>query len=218
MKKRRVSAPVHGARPHAGERPAAPPRDVIVGGLAVAGFAISVYLTITKLAGSTAMFCESGSGCDVLQASKWATFLGVPTAAWGAVLYAALAVLAFTGLAATRWTAAFVLACAAVAFSGYLTWIATFTLRALCPWCLAVALIGLASLVALVLRRPTGGRRRDTRPARLATIGVTTAVITIVVAAGVFVMDPITGGSTGYAADLARHLQATNGIMYGAFW
>ena len=76
------------------------------------------HLTITKLAGSTAAFCESGGGCDIVQASKWATFLGLPTAAWGALLYGALAVLAFTGLVATRWTVAFVLASAGVAFSG----------------------------------------------------------------------------------------------------
>ena len=216
MNKRKTSVQDHATRHHAGERPGSRPRDLVVGGLAVAGFAISLYLTITKLAGSTAAFCESGSGCDIVQASKWATFLGLPTAAWGALLYAALAVLAFTGLVATRWTVAFVLASAAVAFSGYLTWISAFTIGTMCPWCLTVALIGVASLVTLVLRRPVGGRRRAMRPARLAIIGVATAIVTIVVAAGVFVMDPITGSA--YATELARHLQATNGIMYGAFW
>ena len=216
MNKRKTPAPAHGGRQHGVERPAPAPRDPIVGGLAVAGLAIALYLTITKLAGSTAAFCESGSGCDVLQASRWSTFLGVPTAAWGALLYAGLAALALTGLPPARWIWAFVLACAAVGFSAYLTYVAAFVVRALCPWCLAVALIGVASLVALIVRRPVGGGR-TMRPARLATVGAVTALVTIVVAAGVFVKDPMTGDG-GLASDLAKHLEATNQIMYGAFW
>ena len=203
-------------RRHAPEPP--PRRDWIVGALAVAGFAISLYLTITNLSGTSAAFCEAGSACDVVQASRYATFLGIPTAAWGALLYAGLAVLAFTGLTPARWVWSFVLATAATAFSAYLTWISAFVLRALCPWCLAVAAIAVVSLVALLVTRPTAtGRRAPTRPARVATIGVLTAVVTIVFAAGVFVMDPVTGGSA-YASQLARHLQATNGVMYGVFW
>jgi uncharacterized membrane protein len=217
MNKRKTPVPARATRHHTGEHhPGSPPRDLVVGGLAVAGFAISLYLTITKLAGSTAAFCESGSGCDVVQASQWATFLGLPTASWGALLYAALAVLAFTGLVGTRWTVAFVLTCAAVAFSGYLTWISAFSIGAMCPWCLTVAAIGVASLIAVVLRPPAGARRRAMRPVRLTIIAVSTAVVTIVVAAGVFVMDPITGSA--YAKELAQHLQATNGVMYGVFW
>jgi hypothetical protein len=132
-------------------------------------------------------------------------------------VYAALAALAYTGLTPARWVWAFVLATAAVAFSGYLTWIAAFVVRALCPWCLAVAGVGLAAFVTLLVRRPQGGRRSPARPARVAVIGGITAVVTVVFAAGVFVMDPL-AGSTGYAADLARHLRATNSVMYGVFW
>ena len=206
------------ARRAAAATPAPPAaRDWIVFALALAGCAISIYLTFTKLTGGTAAFCEAGTGCDVLQASRWAMFLGVPTAGWGAVLYAGLAGLAWSGLSPTRWVWAFVLACAAVAFSGYLTAISAFVVRALCPWCLAVAVIAVATLAALLLRRPEGGRRSPTRPARIGVIGAATAIVTVVFAAGVFVMDPLSP-ATGYAADLAQHLQATNSIMYGAFW
>ena len=203
-------------RRHAPEPPPRP--DWVVAALAVVGVTISLYLTITKLSGTAAAFCEAGSGCDVVQASRYATFLGVPTSAWGALLYAGLAVLAFMGLTPARWVWAFVLAAAATAFSAYLTWISAFVLRALCPWCLTVAAIAVVSLVALLVTRPTPtGRRAPTRTARVATIGVLTAIVTIVFAAGVFVMDPVTGGSA-YASQLARHLQATNGVMYGVFW
>jgi uncharacterized membrane protein len=220
MRKRKaVAASTGRARGASGsvERTAPAPRDWIVAGLAIVGVALSLYLTITKLSGSAAAFCEAGTGCDVLQASQWATFLALPTAAWGIALYAALAVLALTGLTPARWVWAFVLATAAVAFSGYLTWIAAFVVRALCPWCLAVAGVGVATFVTLLVRRPHGGRRSPTRPARVTVIGGITVVVTVVLAAGVFVMDPL-AGSTGYAADLARHLSATKSVMYGVFW
>jgi uncharacterized membrane protein len=191
--------------------------DWLVAGFAAIGFAVSVYLTIVKLAGGSALFCEAGSGCDIVQASRWATFLGVPTAAWGAVVYAILAGLAIVGLTTQRWTWAFVLATGAVAFAGYLAWIELFVLRAICPWCVVVALAGVAVLITLLARRPAPrGRRASTRPARLATIGVVTAVVTIVVAAGVYVAD--TTGQGGYADAVARHLAKTGGVMYGAFW
>jgi uncharacterized membrane protein len=219
MTKRRGPEPSHTGRQRrtaAAERAIPVGRDWVVFGVALAGVAIALYLTVTKLSGGTAVFCEAGTGCDVLQASRWSTFLYLPTAAWGAVLYAALAALAFTGLPVTRWLLAFVLAAAATGFSAYMQWIAAFEVRALCPWCLALALVGVASLVAIVLRRPPGAGRRA-RPARLAGIGVATAVITVFVAAGVFAVNP-GAPATGFAADLARHLAATNQIMYGVFW
>lgn len=193
-------------------------RDWPVAAVAATGFAISLYLAINKLAGASALFCEAGTGCDIVQASRWASFLGVPTAGWGALLYAAVVALALTGLPPRRWTWAFALATAAVAFSAYLTWISLFTLQALCPWCVADALVAVALLVVLLVRRPlTGGKRSPTRPARIAAVGVAVAVVTIVGAAGVWVVDPATGTSA-YATGLARHLSATGGVMYGAFW
>jgi hypothetical protein len=35
-----------------------------------AGFALSAYLAWTKWAGATAAFCERGSRCDIVQASR----------------------------------------------------------------------------------------------------------------------------------------------------
>jgi uncharacterized membrane protein len=193
-------------------------RDWVVAALAAAGTAISLYLTVLKLAGGTALFCEAGTGCDIVQASRWATFLGLPTAAWGVALYAALLVLALTGLPPARWIWAFALASAAVAFSAYLTGVSVWVLRATCPWCLIVAGIGVAILVALLVRRPAGtGKRAPTRPARVATVGIAAAIATVVFAAGVWVTDSPTAGGA-FAERLARHLAATDGIMYGAFW
>ncbi len=193
-------------------------RDWPVAALAATGLLLSAYLTYTKLAGSTALFCEAGSGCDVVQASRYASFLGLPTAAWGVAVFAAIGGLALAGLTGRRWTWAFVLGVAAVSMSAYLTWVSLAVLRAACPWCLAVAGTDAALLGVLVARRPvTKGRRSPTRPARLALVGGLTAVVTIVGAAGVFV-GAAARGDAAYREALARHLAATGAVMYGAYW
>jgi uncharacterized membrane protein len=193
-------------------------RDWLVAAVAAAGAVVSAYLTFTKLAGSAALFCEAGSGCDIVQSSRYATFLGVPTAAWGIVLYAAVGALALVGLSARAWLAAFLLVVAGVAFSAYLTYLSLFELGAACPYCLLDAAIAVALLVALWVRRPAPvGRQNALRPGRLAVYGGLTAVAAIVFAAGVFVTGA-TRATSGYAADLARHLAATRAVFYGAFW
>ena len=197
---------------------AAAARDWPVAGLALAAFAISVYLAATKLAGGTPLFCDAGSGCDIVQASRWATFVGIPTAAWGAVVYAGIAALALTGLPPKRWLWTFALAAGAVTVSAYLTAIELFVLRAICPWCVVIALLAVAILVALLVRRPApAGKRSPTRPARVATVGAGAAVVTLVLVAGIWAFDP-GGPSSSYATSLARHLGTSGGVMYGAFW
>src|SRR5215831_3688312 len=85
----------------------APGPDWLVVVISAAGFAVAVYLTWLKWVGHGALFCVSGSGCDIVQASRYATFLGVPTALWGAVLYAAIGILGGLGLTEQRWLSAF---------------------------------------------------------------------------------------------------------------
>jgi uncharacterized membrane protein len=195
-------------------RPAPLKRDWVVASLAAAGAAVSTYLAILRLAGGTALFCESGSACDIVQGSRYGVFLGLPTAAWGALLYVAVGTLAVLGLSAGRWLAVYVLSVTAVAFSGYLTYLEVFVLRALCPYCLAAAGLAVVLLGAVIIRRPPGARRR---PARLGAIGVAAAVVTIVVGAGIHAGTPDPEQVT-YQEALARHLAATGAIMYGAYW
>ena len=189
-----------------------------VASLAAAGLVLSAYLAWTRWAGAVALFCESGSGCDVVQASRYAVFLGVPTAAWGAVLYAAVLALTLAGTTSERWTAAYALAVVATAFSAYLTYIAFGELHAVCPYCLADAIIAPALLVTLLLRGPTGaGRRSAPRAGRLVAIGASVSVATVIFAAGVFVTGVPTAPST-YQEALARHLADSGAVFYGAYW
>jgi uncharacterized membrane protein len=197
---------------------AVPRRDWLLAAIAAVGVAIAGYLTATKLSGSSAVLCTAGSGCDVVQASRYATFLGLPTAAWGALLYAAVGVLALWGLQAQRWLWAFLLSVAGASFSLYMSFLAAFVIGAFCIYCLASNVVALALFGVLLARRPeVGGRHSPTRPARLVTLGAVTAIATVVVGAGVYASYSSQGGSA-YQEGLARHLAQGGAVFYGAYW
>jgi uncharacterized membrane protein len=202
-------------------RPAPPPpspRDWRVIAVAAAGVLVAGYLGVTKLLGGAAAFCATGGGCDIVQASRYAMLLGVPTALWGVAAYAAVGTLAMLGLTTGRWLMAFAIAAGAVGFSAYLTWLELFVIRALCGYCLVSAALAVAVLAVLLVSRPViGGRRSPVRPARLVTLGGASAVATIVVGAAIFAATP-DSGNVGYQEALARHLAATGAVMYGAYW
>ena len=200
--------------------PPAPPSAAVwpVVGLSGAGLLLSLYLTATKLAGSTALFCQPSGGCDVVQSSHYSVLIGIPTAAWGAALYLLVGSLALQGLSPGRWRAALLLSVAGLSFSAYLTYIELFVLRALCAYCLGAAAIGLVLFVVLALRPPAAaGRRSPVSPRRLVPAAVVVAVATIMVGAAAFRADD-PGTASPYQRDLARHLSATGAIMYGAYW
>jgi hypothetical protein len=60
------------------------------------------------------------------------------------------------------------------------------------------------------------GRRSPTRPARLATLGIAAALGAIVVGAGIFAANP-ESADPAYREALARHLAASDVVMYGSF-
>ena len=184
--------------------------------LSGAGLLIAGYLTWLKWVGRGALFCVAGSGCDIVQASRYAMFLGVPTALWGAVFYAAIGVLSGMGFTAGRWLAAFLLAAAGVGFSAYLSALSLFLLRASCIYCLVSSAIAVALLLLLLRQRPITLGRGLLRPARLAMYGGSAAAAAIVF--GAFVFAAPSSGPPGYQLALARHLKETGAVMYGAYW
>lgn len=198
--------------------PAIPPRDWWVVLLSALGLVVAGYLAVNKWSGGTALFCTAGSGCDIVQASRYAAFLGLPTAAWGAGLYAAVGGLALLGLPPRRWLAAFLLAVAGASFSLYLTSLSIFALGATCAYCLASTAIALALFGHLLRwRPPETGRRSPVRPGRVAALGALTAVATVVFGAAVFAtLEPKEAAI--YQEALARHLKASGAVMYGAYW
>lgn len=199
------------------EEPIAPRRNWAAVGLAAAGFVVAGYLALTKLGGDSPLFCTAGSGCDIVQASRYAVFFGLPTALWGAGLYAAIGVLALTGMAAQRWLATFLLAVVGVSFSAYLTYLELFEIGSVCSYCLVSAVIAVALFGALLAGRSSvPGRRSAVRLGRLATLGTITAVATVLIGAGYYAAES-PSAATGQEA-LARHLADSGAVMYGAYW
>ena len=205
------------ARPSRHNPPDAPRRNWPVAGLAAVGFVVAGYLGVTKLGGDSPLFCTAGGGCDIVQSSRYAIFFGLPTALWGAALYAAIGGLALMGLGARRWMYIFLLAVAGVSFSGYLTYLQLFEIRAVCGYCVLSAVIAIAIFAVLLIQRPAGsGRRFPARKSRVVAFGAITAVATVLIGAGYFA-----GGSPHAATTqeaLARHLADTGAMMYGAYW
>jgi uncharacterized membrane protein/glutaredoxin len=197
--------------------PEATPPALSTVALSVAGLLVSAYLSWTKITGAQALFCTAASSCDVVQASRYATLLGVPTGLWGLALYAVIGILALQGFTFRRWRAALVVATAATAFSVYLTAVSLFVLHAACPYCLVSLAIEVAILVDVARRwRAVPGARSGLPAPRLLALAGATAAVTVVAALGVFAVSP--EGATSYQIALARHLTATKATMYGAYW
>jgi uncharacterized membrane protein/glutaredoxin len=189
--------------------------DLLVAGLAAAGLAIAAYMTWLKWTGAAAAFCLSGSGCDIVQSSRYATLLGVPTALWGALLYAAIGALAVMGLRPRQWRWAFYLAAAGVGVSVYLTALSALVIHATCAYCLASTALMLAIFLVLWWRRAALPGRRATIGALVAG-GLAVAVLVPLGAAFIFAMPTSVGA--GSEAALARHLRESGAVMYGAYW
>lgn len=212
-------SPTRTARPQRRPLPvtAQPRTDWLIVLLAAAGAIVSGYLGWAKLQGGNALLCQAGGGCDIVQASRYASILGVPTALWGTAFYVAVGVLAGLGFTAQRWLWTFLLGAAGAAFSLYLTAISIFSIRATCPYCLASNAVALALLAAVVWRRPAiAGRRPPLRWSRTVPLGALAAVAAVVGGAAVFATHPV--HTTGYQGELARHLARTKAVMYGVYW
>ncbi len=119
--------------------------------LALAGLAISLYLTISWY-GDSIPVCVGGSGgCEKVQTSDYADWAGVPVALVGAIGYALiLAALALPGDPGRLAGVLFGLV--GVGFSIYLTYLELFVIEAICQWCVASAIVMTALAAVLVAR------------------------------------------------------------------
>ncbi|MGQ9573519.1 MAG: vitamin K epoxide reductase family protein [Dehalococcoidia bacterium] len=124
-------------------------------GLALAGMAVSAYLTYTHYADQP-VACGGYGGCDAVQTTEYAILAGIPVALLGALFCAGLLAVALWWLArlpmAEEWApvACFAMTLGGVAFAAYLTYVELFVLEAVCIWCVAFAFIVFAGwLVSL---------------------------------------------------------------------
>ena len=118
--------------------------------LALVGFFLALYLWLHALGIGGSLKCGTG-GCDTVQMSRWARFVGLPVALYGVIGYAAilgvaLAALRPAALAQRPWSVLLAaLATVGFLFTAYLTYLELFVIHAICRWC-----VGSATMVLLL--------------------------------------------------------------------
>jgi len=188
---------------------------------ALAGLGLSLYLTLVAWVGETPVACGPGSGCDIVQGSRYASVLGVPVAAWGAAGYAALVGIAWRVRSPRRHgLLALGVSAPGLAISLYLTGLSIVAIGATCIWCLASLGLMTACFVASVLSQPAP-LGEMLRGARRPVAGVAAASL---LAVGFLhlhyqgVFDPAAGPEDPQMGALAEHLAASDATFYGASW
>lgn len=131
--------------------------------LILAGIGISAYLSYVKLFGLEP-YCAGVGDCEAVQTSPYAQLFGIPVAVLGLGSY--LALLALWWVKRSDWKdlgymarmAFFFVSLVGVLFSTYLTYLEVFVIAAICPWCVAsavvMAILFLLSLAELLLGEP----------------------------------------------------------------
>lgn len=187
--------------------------------LAVIGMVLTLYLTLTVWFGEAPLYCAEGSACDIVQQSRWGTFLGVPTAFLGFLTYAALAFIGFkVRNPEQHWKSAWVVSLVGVGYSIYLTFVSHFVIDALCPYCLVSLAIMLVTFGVIMTQRPEG-----MKDFRLKSWVTQTAVVTVIIIGGMHlhysgVFHPAAGPEDPYLKGLATHLAEEGALFYGTLW
>lgn len=186
--------------------------DARLARLASLGMILSAYLLIARAAHAPT-YCPLGSGCDVVQSSRYAAVFGIPVALLGLAYYIGLLVLAVRRIPEDRrWAGTSPLASIGVGASLVFTTVQQMAIRATCSLCMVSALLSLAILLYLVIRRPV-------RP-RAATWGWASAgaIATVAFLMIGYAVGAPESADTAYASGLARHLTESGVKFYGAYW
>ena len=134
--------------------------------LALVGLFVALYLWLHALGYGGAIKCGASGGCETVQASQWAVFLGLPVAFYGVIGYGALVVLSIAALrpaalSQRRWSVLLAgIATVGVLFTAYLTYLELFVIHAVCRWCVGSAVIITAIWIIAISGWRAGRRRR----------------------------------------------------------
>ena len=120
--------------------------------LTLVALAVALYLTWTKLAGA-APVCGPLQGCETVETSPYAAFLGIPVALYGAGATALTLVGAFAwwrGADRRGLLAAYVLGLISLPILAYLAFLELAVIHAVCVWCVGYALLTIATWLVSV--------------------------------------------------------------------
>jgi len=140
---------------------------MVLATLALIGVFVSTYLTLYKLGYIGELKCAVGS-CETVNTSRWATFFGLPVAAWGLGFYVSALLLAMLSIQekyvdSRAFSVAFVaLTGWGVVFSGWLTYLELFVINAICMWCvISACIVAIMFLVSIADLRESGIGNRE---------------------------------------------------------
>jgi len=188
-------------------------------GLAGAGMVLTAYLALTVWLGQPPLYCNEGSSCDIVQRSRWGTFLALPTAFWGFLTYTALAFIGFrVRNPMSHWKSAWTVSMAGMGYSVYLIAVSLFVIKATCAYCIASFSIMTVIFGVITFQRP-----KDLPTFNFAAFARQTVIITAVIVGGMHlhysgIFDPAAGPEDPYLQGLAEHLKQDKAILYGAYW
>jgi uncharacterized membrane protein len=127
--------------------------------LALIGLGIASYLTYVHYEGIHPV-CGLGGDCEKVQTSEWSKLAGIPVAVLGLIGYAVIFVSLFVP-GEEALIAGALTALVGFGFSAYLTYRELFTIDAICPWCVAsavvMALLAVVTTTRLLLSPPEVG-------------------------------------------------------------
>ncbi len=200
-------------------KPTKPPErsapNIILALLAILGLLLTTGLLAISMTKTDLPYCASGSGCDIVQSSRWSILLGLPITVWGWGTYAVLTGAAlFAAKKTTRWRIVIFFATIAFGVSVYLNAVSIWIIDAICIYCLAS--FALIAAIYLLSWRADGlsglaGWRLGSSAAALIVVGLLTLHYS-----GAF--DPAAGPEDPYLRAVAEHLSGIDAKFYGAYW
>jgi uncharacterized membrane protein len=186
--------------------------------LSVLGMALAGYLSWTSLNNAAVKGCAIGSSCDIVLHSKWATLLGLPTAAWGFLTYALLAGIAFVRRVDHHWQYAWAISFFGIFYSAYLTAVSLFILGAACKYCLTSLALMTTIFAVVTMQKPIVmiGFEWSRWLSRVAPVAGGLILLLHLNYTGILGSAP--KGEDAFASALADHLTQTWVKFYGASW
>ena len=195
------------------------PLDPWLLGLAALGVLLTGYLTAIAWFGEHPAYCQAGSGCDIVQSSRWSTLLGMPISLWGLLTYALLAqALWRLRSKPSAWRSTLIFVSIGAGVSWFLNIVSIFQIEATCVYCLASFVLMNVLLVLVLLRRPAQMPEHAWRKALPLPIGAVLVVVLGLQAHFSGLFDPAAGPEDPYLEGLATHLKESGARFYGAYW
>jgi uncharacterized membrane protein len=133
--------------------------------LASIGIGLAAYIAMAESGGGAPACLAGGSGCETVAGSSYSQLAGVNVAVIGFAGYLLILVAALRRGDLGRFGGLF-LASIGFGFSMYLTYLELFTIKAICQWCVASALLMTLLLVLNAVRAVAYGLTPSLAPTR----------------------------------------------------